>query len=268
MRTRPVHNMSFIESRWFRSLVSTLICVNAIVLGAQTIDGLSPSWRMVLGCIDSGCLAFFMLEMVLKIRVYRAAFLKDGWNLFDFLVILIALVPQLGVFTTLRIFRSLRILRVVSGTRNLRAIVTSIVNALPGVAWTSFLLGLIYYVYAILGVTMFSKECPALFGSIGRACLTLFQMMTLDNWCSDVAAPLIEAHPLSWIYFVSFVLVSAFVIMNVVVGIFVSTMSEARNEIRGREEWVSTIEDEVRCLGKKIDHLEESCQKKVSEGIL
>lgn len=227
---------NLLQTRRVRYAISALIFINAVVMGLQTIGGLSCGARFILSVADWGCLTVFVVEMALKLFAFRKDFFRDPWNCFDFTVVLISLLPQLGVFSTVRIFRSLRVFRVISGTRHLRMIVVSIVSALPGVGWTAFLLTLIYYVYAIFGVNLFGQEFPELFGSVQNAFFTLFQMMTLDDWCSGVAMPILKAHPMSWIYFVSFVLISAFVVMNVVIGIFVNSMGEAGKKIGSQEE--------------------------------
>ena len=225
----------FLKSRYTRGVISAVIFVNAVVIGLLTVEGLHADVRTLLRAVDVGCLSFFVVEMVLKLWAYRTRFFRSPWNCVDLAVILISLLPQFGMFTTVRIFRSLRVFRVISGTKHLRLIVVAIFNSLPGIGWTAFLLMLIYYVYAILGVNLYGQDFPDLFGSMQKAFFTLFRVMTLDNWCSEIAAPVIKAHPMAWIYLVTFILVSAFIVMNVVVGIFVNSMCEEENRLRGED---------------------------------
>lgn len=245
---------SFLENRYTRWVISAVVFVNAIVIGLLTVESLHVGVRALLRAVDAGCLAFFVVEMALKLWVYRARFFRSPWNCLDLVVVLISLLPQLGMFTTIRIFRSLRVFRVISGTRHLRMIVVAIVNSIPGIGWTAFLLMLIYYVYAIIGVNLYGQEFPDLFGSMQKAFFTLFRMMTLDDWCSEIAAPILKTHPMSWIYIVSFVLVSAFVVMNVVIGIFVNSMSEEDHQLRGEDAQCNKANiDEMK---KQLDRIE------------
>lgn len=244
----------FLKSRYTRGVISTVIFVNAVVIGLLTVEDLHADVRTFLRAVDVGCLVFFVVEMGLKLWAYRKRFFKSSWNCIDLAVILISLLPQFGMFTTVRIFRSLRIIRVISGTRHLRMIVVAIVNSLPGIGWTAFLLMLIYYVYAIMGINLYGQEFPELFGSMQKAFFTLFRIMTLDDWYSEIASPILKMHSLSWIYIVSFVLVSAFIIMNVVIGIFVSSMSEAAHRLRGEDtQQNGVIVDDLR---QRLDRIE------------
>lgn len=253
----------FLESRYTRGVISTVIFVNAVVIGLLTVEDLNADVRAFLRAVDVGCLAFFVVEMGLKLWAYRKRFFKSPWNCIDLAVIAISLLPQFGMFTTVRIFRSLRVFRVISGTRHLRMIVVAIVNSLPGIGWTAFLLMLIYYVYAIMGVNLYGLEFPSLFGSIQKAFFTLFRIMTLDDWCSEIAAPIIKAHPMSWIYLITFILVSAFVVMNVVVGIFVNSMCEEGGKLRG--EAVQRNKDSIDAIKSQLDRIEKLLDSNVGQ---
>lgn len=244
----------FLRSRYTRGVISAVIFVNAVVIGLLTVEGLHADMRTFLRMVDVGCLAFFVVEMTLKLWTYRRRFFRSPWNCIDLTVILISLLPQFGMFKTVRIFRSIRVFRVISGTKHLRMIVVAIFNSLPGIGWTAFLLMLIYYVYAILGVNLYGQEFPALFGSMQKAFFTLFRIMTLDNWWSEIAAHLIEAHPMAWIYLISFILVSAFIVMNVVVGIFVNSMCEEEGRLHGED--AQQNKARINEMKKQLDRIE------------
>lgn len=253
----------FLKSRYTRGAISAVIFVNAVVIGLLTVEEIHADMRDFLRIVDVGCLAFFVVEMALKLWAYRIRFFKSPWNCIDLAVIAISLLPQFGMFTTVRIFRSLRVFRVISGTRHLRMIVVAIVNSLPGVGWTAFLLMLIYYVYAILGVYLYGQEFPLLFGSIQKAFFSLFRIMTLDDWWSEIAAPMIKAHSMSWVYFVTFILVSAFIVMNVVVGIFVNSMCEEEGRLHGED--AQRNKARINEMKKQLDRIEKLFGEKIGK---
>ena len=255
--------LKFVESRFFRFIVTALIFINAVAMGLQTLQEISQGARAVLSWVDIGCLAFFCAEMFLKIRAYRKRFFSDAWNCFDLIVIVISLMPQLGILSTVRVFRSLRVFRLLSMTRLLRLIVESIIFSLPGMGWTALLLMLIYYLYAIFGVNLYGQEFPDVFGSVQKSFFTLFQLMTLDGWSSELAGPIVRRHPYAWVYFVSFVLISSFVIMNVVVGIFVNTMGETLRRHHSKKTCKSSeLEAELKEIGARLKRIEEAIAKK------
>ena len=253
----------FLKSRYTRGVISAVIFVNAVVIGLLTEEDLHADVRAFLRAVDVGCLAFFVVEMGLKLWAYRTRFFRSPWNCIDLAVILISLLPQFGMFTTVRIFRSLRVFRVISGTRHLRMIVVAIVNSLPGIGWTAFLLMLIYYVYAILGVNLYGQDFPDLFGSMQKAFFTLFRIMTLDNWWSEIAAPMTMAYPMSWTYLITFILVSAFIVMNVVVGIFVNSMCEEEGRLRGED--AQRNKASIDAIKKQLDRIEKILGKNAGQ---
>ena len=166
MIDQRINKGRFVASGWFRSVVTTLVCLNALVLGLHTIPAVRESVGVYLHGIDRLCLACFVIEMILKLWAYRMRFFRVGWNCFDLAVVVISLLPQLGVFSSVRLFRYLRVLRLITRFRQLRIIVMSVVKALPGIGWTAVFLFLIYYVYAIIGVNLYGQNCPNVFGTL------------------------------------------------------------------------------------------------------
>ena len=189
----------------------------------------------------------FTIEIINTIYVYGKNFFKDGWNNFDFILVAISLVPTGGVFSSFRAFRvlrALRALRLVTKLERLRIIVQAIIESIPNVGWASLLLLLIFYIFAIMGTTMFSSEFNDFFGSIGKSMYSLFQIMTLESWSMGIARPVIKVFPYAWIYFVSFILTSSFIVMNVIVGVVVTAIAElsekAKQERKNKEMKKST----------------------------
>jgi len=256
MIDQRINKCRFVASRWFRSVVTTLVCLNALVLGLYTIPAVKEFLGVYLYGIDRFCLACFVIEMILKLWAYRWRFFKVGWNCFDLTVIVISLLPQFGVLSSIRLFRYLRVLRLITSFRQLRIIVMSVVRALPGIGWTAVFLFLIYYVYAIIGVNLYGQNCPNAFGTLTRAFYSLFQLMTLDGWRTDIVDPVVATNPSAWWYFISFIILSAFVLMNVVIGIFVNSMNEtvARTKSKGFSD--TKIEEALSDLSKRLERIE------------
>lgn len=231
----------FIESRAFETFILVVIILNAILIGLQTIPAINNAAGFILEILDYIFLGIFIIEMILKLIAYRLSYFKDGWNWFDMLIILVSVFSNLSflssfrVFRIFRVFRSLkamRSMRMVSSLRHLRVIVVAIGRSIPSIAWTGMLLILIYYIFSIIGVTLFGEAFPDWFGDIGKSMYTLFQVMTLESWSMGISRPVMEVFPLAWIYFVPFVLISSFIVMNVVVGIVVNAISEVAEETK------------------------------------
>lgn len=265
----------FVEGRLFQNFILIVIVLNAAIMGVQTASGLPDSFRQILSVVDAICLWIFVAELLLKLTAYRMRFFRDGWNLFDLLVVLLSLFSDLSFFSAFRVFRifrvmrslkalkSLRGFRLVSGLKELRMIVEAIGRSIPGIFWSGALLLLVYYIFSIMGTTLFGQQFPSWFGSIGKSLYTLFQVMTLESWSMGISRPVMEVFPWAWVYFVPFVLCTAFLIMNVVVGIVVNAISEVSEE-QGRmekEEQEGNGEDELHrelaSLKKQLARVEE-----------
>ncbi len=255
----------FVESTAFQTVILGVIILNSVLLGLQTVPALNDVCGDAFSIADSVCLGIFIVEMILKLIVYRLGYFKDGWNWFDFLIILTSLVSDLAVLSAFRVFRvfrvfrslkALRSMKMVSTLKHLRVIILAIGRSVPSIAWTGLLLLLIYYIFAIIGVSMFGTAFPEWFGDIGKSMYTLFQVMTLESWSMGISRPVMEVFPYAWLYFVPFVLISAFIVMNVVVGIVVNSISEV-TAIQKKEETGDASSNAPDALenGEKI-HLE------------
>lgn len=249
-----------IESRGFQIAILAVICLNALVFGVQT----SPVARAYCGSwlsrIDGACLAVFTVELVLKIVIYNRRFCSDPWNVFDFIVVAVSFVPDCGIFSSIRLFRVLRIFKLISGVRHMRIILGAIVKSVKGIFWTGSLLVLIYYVYGILGTYLFGSVFGDWFGSLGKSVYSLFQIMTLESWSMGIARPVIAVYPYAWIYFVSYILLSSFVVMNVVVGIVLTSISECC-QTEGRETKKNSLKEELSKLKEQIAAVEAAIAK-------
>lgn len=217
---------AWVERARIQNLIITLICVNAVTLGLATFDTVTRQIGGALAAFEAAVLTVFVVEIALKLIAYDQRFFRDGWNVFDFLVVGISLVPGSGPFAVLRALRILRVLRLLAKVERLRMIVESLLRAVPGIGWIAFLLALVFYVFGVIGTELFGERFPDDFGHLGLALYSLFQVMTLESWSEEIARPIMEVYPLAWLYFVAFIVVSAFTVLNLFIGIIVSTMQE------------------------------------------
>lgn len=263
-----------VESHIFEGIILFVIILNTVVLGFETSASMMSKYGGILLAIDDICLYIFIAELILKLVAYNKGFFKNGWNFFDFIVVALSLVSKLPYITILRVFRVFRIvktvravrvvktlkvarsLRLISGLNSLRTVFKAIFLSIPGIIWTVLLLLLIYYIYAIIGVELFRDVLPEKFGSIASTMFTLFQLMTFESWSESIARPIMQVYGFAWIYFISFILISAFTIMNVVVGIVVDSISTVARDDR-KERLIEKTES----LGEEIIKLEDQLKK-------
>lgn len=215
-----------VESAPAQWSITFLILLNAVVLGLETSAGLRAAWGPILVLVDRVCLAAFVLELTLKLAAYRGLFWRNGWNWFDALVVGIALAPAAGAWSVLRALRVLRVLRLLSVVPQLRQVVTAFLHAIPGLMGVIAVMAIFFYTAGVLATTLFGNTHPQWFGTLGRSLYTLFQIMTLESWSMGIVRPVMENHPWAWAFFVPFIVVATFTILNLFIGIIVSTMQE------------------------------------------
>jgi voltage-gated sodium channel len=245
---------SWIEGVAVTRFIITLIVINAIILGLETSDRVMASAGPFLIASNRLILAVFVIEILLKLLAFGPRFFRSGWNVFDFLIVSISLVPASGPLEILRALRILRVLRLLSQVPKLRIIIESLLRALPGMGWTALLLVLVFYVFAVMGTMLFAEDFPELWGNLGLSLFSLFQIMTLESWSSGVARPMMEVYPLIWLYFVPFILVSSFMVLNLFIAIIVT----ATQSIHADEEELQRQEllTELRAINHRLERLE------------
>jgi voltage-gated sodium channel len=237
MRPVPERNAlaRVVDSPTFTTIVVTTIAVNAAVLGLQTYAGIEDRWGDVLFVINGVCLGIFLVELAIRLASYwprPLAFFRNGWNVFDFVVILAVFVPGIRENSTLlRLLRLLRVVRIVRLLPDLRVLLLGIWRSIPPLASIAAVTAMILFVYGMVGWIWFGDELSDQWGNIGRAMLTLFVMLTLENFPQYMDAAM-EVEPWAWLYFVSFILVAAFIVLNVLIGIVLNSMEEAREHER------------------------------------
>ena len=234
---RPNRLWRLVESPFFVGFILAVIIANAVVLGLQTYDEIEQRHGDTLNLLNDLFLAIFVVELALRMGAYGRRpqdFFRSGWNVFDFVVIGVAFVPGIRESSTLlRLARLLRVVRVVRILPELRVLVTGVVRSLPPLGSMLLLTTVMLFVYGMLGWLLFAEELPADWGNIGRAMLSLFVLLTLEDFPRYMEAGM-EVHQWSWIYFVTFVLITVFIIINVLIGIVLNSMEEAREVERRR----------------------------------
>lgn len=214
-----------VESRGFQNFIIAVIVVNSITLGLETSPTVMAQAGSVLLALDRIALAIFVVEIVLKLIVYRLRFFRSGWNIFDFSIVAITIAPVGEGVAVLRSLRILRALRLISVLPSMRKVVSALLKALPGMGSVVSLLLLIFYVGSVMATKLFGADFPEWFGSIGASLYTLFQIMTLESWSMGIVRPVMEAHPLAWIFFIIFILLTTFAVLNLFIAIMVDAMS-------------------------------------------
>lgn len=220
-----------IESPPTQAVVIALILVNAVVLGLETSEAIMARWGAVVNTIDQAILAVFVVEIGLRLAVWRGSFFRDPWSVFDFVVVGIALIPATGPLAVLRALRVLRVLRLISAVPSMRRVAGGLLAAIPGLGSVIGIIAVILYVFAVIATKLFAEHFPQWFGTLGESSYTLFQIMTLEGW-ADIARSVMAVYPIAWLFFVIFILVSTFTMLNLFIAVVVTAMqSEHKREI-------------------------------------
>jgi len=231
----------FIEHPKVQGGIITLILVNAVLLGLETWPVAMAAYGSLIVGLDKGILAIFVLEIALRLYVHRAAFWRDPWSVFDFVVVAIALFPATGQFAVLRALRVLRVLRLLTMVPSMKKVVGALLAAIPGLGSIALVLLILYYVFAVIATNLFAAAYPEWFGDIGRSLYTLFQIMTLESWSMGIARPVMEQFPYAWAFFIPFILVATFTMLNLFIAIIVNAM-QSYSETE-HQETVQALED-------------------------
>jgi voltage-gated sodium channel len=217
---------AWVDSPRVQRFVVAVIFFNALILGLETSAAAMARWGGLLLALDKLCLAVFVLELAARMLAYRGRFWRSGWNAFDFLVVAVALVPGSGAWAVLRSLRVLRVLRLLTVIPSLRKVVAAFLHSIPGLAGVVAVMSIFFYTAGVLATRLFGGTHPDWFGSLGKSLYTLFQVMTLESWSMGIVRPVMESHPWAWAFFVPFIVVATFTILNLFIGIIVSTMQE------------------------------------------
>jgi voltage-gated sodium channel len=226
---------AFLDRPVITRFIITVILINAVTLGLETFPTVMDRAGGFILAIDRLCLGIFVVELALRLYALGLRFFRSAWNIFDFVIVAISLVPATGNFSVLRAMRILRVLRVVSAVPSLRRVVDGLGRALPGMGSVFLLILIIYYIAAVMATKLFGASFPQWFGSLTATSFTLFQIMTLEGWSGEIVRPVMEVYPYAWTFFVPFILITTFAVLNLIVGLIVNSMQEAASEAEREE---------------------------------
>lgn len=223
------------DSHRFQNLIIALITVNAITLGLETSDTAMARAGGLLVALDRALLTVFVLEIAARLIARGPSFFRDPWSVFDFLVVGIAVVPTTDNFSVLRALRVLRVLRLASAVPRMRRVVEALLSALPGLGSVVAILILIFYVAGVMATKLFGDAFPEWFGTLGRSVYSLFQIMTLESWSMGIVRPVMEVYPYAWAFFVAFILISTFTMLNLFIAVVVNAMQSRYHEVEAEQ---------------------------------
>jgi len=248
---------TLVECAIFRHTILVLIAINAVILGLQTSVRATALIGPELILIDQIILWIFVGEIILRIFAHGRDFFRDPWGLFDLFVVAIALAPASEEFSVLRALRVLRVLRIISGVPRLRRVVGALLHAVPGIGAIGLLLGLVFYVFAVISTKLFGSEFPQWFGTIGESMYSLFQIMTLESWSMGIVRPVMETFPQAWAFFVPFIIVSSFTVLNLFIAIIVDSLQtlHAGEEERTVEKAENMLDADTNSISQEISAL-------------
>ena len=218
--------LSIRNSKFFSGIVIAVIVASAVYAGVSSYD-ISPQYNVYLDLFDYAITLFFVIEILIRMISERTLikFFKDGWNVFDFLIVTISLIPINNVESVFvaRLLRIIRVLRIITVVPAFRHIIDSLVKSIPRVGFIALLMFIFMYVWGAIGTMFFSSVDPDNWGNIGLALITLVQVATYDDWAA-IMWQVTEVYPYAWIFFVSFIIINAVILLNMVIGVIVDVM--------------------------------------------
>lgn len=210
-----------------RNFIIGIIVINAILLGMETSQTLMHQAGGLITTLDMICLVIFVIELALKLFALGPRFFRNGWNIFDFLIVSVSLMPGAQSLSVLRALRIMRLLRVISAAPRLQRVVEGFITALPGMGSVFLLMAMIFYIGSVMATKLFAESFPQWFGSLGQSAYSLFQIMTLESWSMGIVRPVMEVYPYAWGFFVPFIMMTTFAVVNLLVGLIVNSMQDA-----------------------------------------
>ena len=263
---------NFVESNFFSKFIIYLIVLNGITMGLETSKSFMLSFGDYALLFNQIVITIFTIEILLRIYVHKISFFKDPWSIFDFLVVGISLIPASAGFEIIRVLRVLRLFRLITAVPQMRKIVSALISVIPGMLSVIALMTLFFYIFAIMATQLFSEKFPEWFGTLGESFYTLFQIMTLESWSMGIVRPVMEVYPYAWIFFVPFIFVVTFVMINLVVAIIVDAMAilnqkEEEHILEEVHSHESHMNDEIKKLRTEIGELKFLIEKNFKNNI-
>jgi voltage-gated sodium channel len=261
----------FIERPLVTNSILGVIIFNAITLGMSTSHTVQDSIGGLLSVIDRTVLAIFVVELLIKFYAYGWRFFSNAWNVFDLVVVGLGLLPDRGGLSALRGLRVIRAMRLLSVIPQMRAVVQALLDALPGMGAVIIMISIVFYVFGVMATLMYGAAFDPWFGTLGRSLYSLFQIMTLESWSMGIVRPVMEVYPTAWAFFVPFIVITAFSVLNLFIGLLVNTMQSAveaeaeaefeqlRDLVRKETDLVDAhvldLHDELRAMRKELAEL-------------
>lgn len=250
-----------VESKRFQNFIIALIILNGITMGLETSESIMNTFGNFITVFDKFVIAIFTIEITLRIFAHKLSFFKDPWSLFDLFVVVISLIPSSGSFSILRILRVLRLFRLITVVPQMRKIVAALISVIPGMLSIVGLMSLIFYVFAIMANNLYAQSFPQWFGTLGESFYSLFQIMTLESWSMGIVRPIMEIQPYAWLFFVPFIFIATFIMINLVVAIIVDAMAilkeEEKNIIEENKISENDLKLEIQSLKDNVQELKE-----------
>ena len=245
----------FLDSAKVQNTIIVVIVFNAVVLGLETSKQAMATAGPLILMLDRICLAIFTAEIAAKLFAHGSRFFRNGWNIFDFVIVGISLLPASGGLSVLRALRILRVLRVISVAPSLRRVVEGFVTALPGMGSVFLLMGIIFYIGAVIATKLFGAAFPEWFGNLAKSAYTLFQIMTLESWSMGIVRPMMEEFPNAWAFFLPFILITTFAVVNLLVGLIVSSMQDAHHaeENAATDAYRDEVMAKLKAIERRLD---------------
>ncbi|MGR3412368.1 MAG: ion transporter [Pseudooceanicola nanhaiensis] len=260
---------AWLELSVVRNTILGIIIFNAVTLGLSTSDTIQAEIGGFLRIVDRVVLTIFVFEIALKFFAFGlVGFFRNPWNIFDLCIVGISLFPASGSLSALRGLRVIRALRLLSVVPQMRAVVQALLDALPGMGAVILMLSIVYYVFAVMATLMYGDTFDAWFGTLGRSMYSLFQIMTLESWSMGIVRPVMEVYPMAWAFFVPFIVITAFSVLNLFIGLLVNTMQSAveddteaefeklqllvRSETDQVDSHVLDLKEEIRALREEL----------------
>lgn len=256
-----------IDSKTFNYAIIGLIIFSAILVGISIDIQPSSPFFPIVNILEIIILAFFCIEIILRIlgEEKPLLFFKDPFNLFDFIIVAICFIPfQSKAIYVLRLARVLRTFRIFTTFKNLRPVVKGLINSISSIIFVALLLAIVVYIYAVIGVSLFGKVDPIHFGTLWKGLFTLFQILTLENW-NTIMLPANSAYPLGGpMYFVSFIILGTMIIMNLFLGVIVGNMGKAMDKLNSSDKMKSYLDEDStreKQIAKKLERIEKKLDK-------
>lgn len=260
-----------IYNKYFEFFMISIIILSALLVGIDTFE-LDPVYQEIIFTLDQMITIIFVMEIIMRISSYEKPleFFKDGWNIFDFVIVAASLIPIDGNESTVaRLLRIFRVLRLITILPELKDILNALFRSAKSIGYVLLLMFIIFYIYAVMGTIFFEESKSGAWSDLGVALLTLFQIMTFEGW-TDVMYESMETHPYSWIFYVSFIVLTAYTFLNMIIGIIIETLNaehkdDAREEMEKEKQLLKELVAQNRLLIEKVEHLEEIMdEKKIS----